>query len=66
MPNKNVIKGLIKQGEGRVQEFVGSLVDNPKLMAEGEANEATGKALEAAGHLQEAVKAVLPTPPAKP
>ncbi|MDR3708058.1 MAG: CsbD family protein [Capsulimonadaceae bacterium] len=55
MPNKDVVKGLIKQGEGRVQEFVGNLIDDPNLMAKGEANEETGKAQETVGHLKEAV-----------
>ena len=31
MPNKDVIKGLIKQGEGRVQEVVGDVICNLDL-----------------------------------
>ena len=62
MPDKDVIKGLIKQGEGCVQEEVGSILGNFDLMEKGEFNENAGKEQEAAGHRRDAARSVKPIP----
>ena len=56
MPDKDVIQGLIKQVEGRVQEVVGDVTCNLDLMAKGEVNERAGKEQEAAGHRKDAAR----------
>ena len=57
MPDQDVIKGTVKNLEGRVQEAWGDLTDNPVDKAEGQAKQVQGKLQESAGHLKDAAKA---------
>ena len=56
MPDKDVIKGQLKNAEGHVQKAVGDLTDNPKLQAEGTVNKLAGSAQETVGHLKDAAR----------
>ena len=57
MPDKDVIKGQLKNAEGHVQKAVGDLTDNPKLRAKGTVNKLAGSAQETVGHLKDAARA---------
>jgi len=57
MPDKDVIEGVVKNLEGRVQEAWGDLTDNPQEKAAGQEKQAKGKLQESAGHLKDAAHA---------
>ena len=63
MPDKNVIDGFIKNAEGRLEEAVGALTNNPEQKAEGQAKQVAGKAQETVGHLKDAAKSAAPLVP---
>jgi uncharacterized protein YjbJ (UPF0337 family) len=56
------IKGKIKQAEGRVQDAVGDLTDNPSDDIKGKAKQAEGKAQEAWGKSKDAMRRELNKP----
>jgi len=56
------IKGKIKQAEGRVQDAVGDLTDNPSDDIRGKAKQAEGKAQEAWGKSKDAMRRELNKP----
>jgi len=53
MPDKDVIRGLIRQGEGRLQGALGRVIGNPALMHKGRFNEYMGQHQEADGHFRD-------------
>lgn len=57
MPDENVIKGTLKNVEGRIQEAWGDLTDNPEDKAAGQLKQKEGKLQESTGHLKDAAKA---------
>ena len=62
MPDRDVIVGLIKRCEGRVQEVVGSVTGNLDLMDKGELKELAGKEQESVGHQKDAARSARPNP----
>jgi uncharacterized protein YjbJ (UPF0337 family) len=54
--NKDQIKGVIKNAEGKVQEQVGKLVGNPGQQVKGISKQVVGKAQENLGDAKEFVK----------
>ena len=57
MPDENVVKGKLKNAEGRIQEAWGDLTDNSDDKATGQEKQKEGKLLESTGHLKDAAKA---------
>ena len=54
-PNKDQIKGELKDLGGKIQEEVGKLVGSKKQEAKGLKNQAQGKLQKVVGNLKEAV-----------
>jgi uncharacterized protein YjbJ (UPF0337 family) len=57
--NKDRMKGIIDEVAGSAKSKVGDLTDNPKLQAEGMAQQVKGKVEDAWGKAKEAVQANL-------
>ena len=55
MTNEDIIKGKLKQAEGKVEDAYGDLTDNPEHDAKGKAKQAEGYAQEGLGHVKEAI-----------
>jgi len=53
MPDKDVIRGLIKQGAGIFQQAVGWAIGNPALTQKGRFNEYIGQHQEADGQFRD-------------
>lgn len=56
MTNEDVVKGKIKQVEGKAQNVVGVVADNPETEAKGKLKQAEGAIQEGFGKVKEAVK----------
>jgi uncharacterized protein YjbJ (UPF0337 family) len=54
--NKDQVNGRVEQAKGNIKEAAGKVVGNDKLKAEGQINQATGKAQATYGDLKEDVK----------
>ncbi|GEP10366.1 CsbD family protein [Methylobacterium gnaphalii] len=50
------IKGVANEAAGNVKQGIGKATDDPKLQAEGKAQELKGDAQKTAGHAKDAVK----------
>jgi uncharacterized protein YjbJ (UPF0337 family) len=57
-PNKNQIKGVVKDAVGKVQEEAGKLVGNKVQQVKGLQKQVEGKAEKKLGDVKEAVKNV--------
>ncbi len=55
MPDRNEVKGKVKQGVGKVQETAGRATGNEEWAANGLARQDEGKAQETAGKVRDAV-----------
>ena len=55
MTNKDVLEGKAKQVEGKVQDAVGDVTENPNDDLKGKAKQVEGKIQEGYGHVKEAV-----------
>lgn len=53
--HKDEVKGKIKEIEGRAQDALGDLTDNPRDDAEGKAKVAEGQAQQAVGKVKDAL-----------
>ena len=53
--HKDEVKGKIKEMEGRAQDALGDLTDNPRDDAEGKAKIAEGQAQQAVGKVKDAL-----------
>ncbi len=56
MTNQDVVKGKLKQAEGKVEDAYGQATDNPKHEAKGKLKQAEGSVQEGYGKAKEAVK----------
>lgn len=56
MVDKDVIEGKAKQVQGRIQDAVGDLTNNPSDDVKGKARVAEGKIQEGVGRVKEAVR----------
>ena len=59
MTNKDIVKGKLKQAEGKVQEGYGKAVDSPTDEAKGVLKQAEGHVQEGYGKAKQAVKNVI-------
>lgn len=59
MTNENIVKGKLKQAEGKAQDAAGDLTDSPADDIKGKLKQVEGKIQEGFGKAQEAVKDVL-------
>jgi uncharacterized protein YjbJ (UPF0337 family) len=53
--HKDEVKGKLKEVEGRAQDALGDLTDNPRDDAEGKAKVAEGQAQQAVGKVKDAL-----------
>lgn len=54
--NKDQVKGVAKDVEGKVQEGVGKLIGSKEQQAKGMAKQVTGKAEKSVGDAKEVIK----------
>ncbi len=54
--NKDQVKGVAKQGKGKVKEAAGNLTGNESLERKGEADQVKGKVQKSYGDAKENVK----------
>ncbi|MGV8899962.1 MAG: CsbD family protein [Burkholderiaceae bacterium] len=54
--NKNQIKGIAKEGVGKVQETAGKLIGSNEQQAKGLGNQIAGKVQKAVGDVEEKIK----------
>lgn len=59
MVDEDVVKGKLKQAEGKAQDAVGDVTDSPKDDAAGKAKQVEGKVQEGFGKAKDAVKDTL-------
>jgi uncharacterized protein YjbJ (UPF0337 family) len=57
--DKDRITGMTKQAKGAVEEAVGNLLGDAKLVADGKRDKAAGKALNAIGSVKDSAKDAL-------
>jgi uncharacterized protein YjbJ (UPF0337 family) len=57
--NRDIVKGKVKQAEGRVRDALGDLTDDPRDDARGKAKVAEGKIQEGIGKTRRAIKKAL-------
>jgi uncharacterized protein YjbJ (UPF0337 family) len=55
MTNEDILKGKVKQAEGRAEKAYGDLTDDPEHMAHGDVKRAEGSVQEGVGHIKEAI-----------
>ncbi len=66
MMNKDIVEGQLKQVEGRIEDAVGDLTDNPELDAKGKAKQAEGRVQEGVGHVKAAIENAVKNAEQKP
>ena len=54
--NKDQVEGRLDQAKGKIKEFTGKVINNDRLEAQGEADQASGKVQAGFGDSKEAVK----------
>lgn len=56
MVDKDVVKGKLKQGEGKLQDAAGDVTDSPEDQMAGKAKQAEGKVQEGYGKAKDSVR----------
>jgi uncharacterized protein YjbJ (UPF0337 family) len=59
MTNKDIVKGKLKQAEGKAEDAFGQATDSPEHEAKGKLKQAEGHVQEAYGKTKQAVKDAL-------
>lgn len=58
-PNKDQVKGRVKEAEGKIKELAGKIVGNEKLEAKGKVEKTLGKAQAKFGDVKQDIKKAL-------